>query len=470
MILVLSLVFAIAYGTRRITTTASTLHTADEMLRSATVARAQVALAVHSAAVQREFKVNAHESVQVSLGEAVDALSDLSLGAEDARSADVGWDAAADAVLAAFDATGREIVNLLDAQESLAAQELANDRFDAEFRDVVDEIVELRDVLRDEVRQSDANLGRVGNGARFLVAFLVPTAVILIYRELTKRQQKQTELERRLQAEKELGKARDEFVANASHELRTPLTSIYGLALLLEEDPAFAESETATELLDMIISESADLSRMVEDLLTTARLDAGALHYTFDNASVTEEIEEVVGPLLRSGQEIAVIAESGIVRVDQLRFRQILRNLLSNAKKYGGPTIRVRGFIEEHRYLTIVEDDGEGIPRELEDRLFQRYIHQGHQPLVLGSVGLGLSIVRALAEGQGGTVHYERADGWTRFVVVMPLVARIDGPNHPPIDSALEGPGFDLQPGGLEDVAPHPESAPLSLETPGEDG
>lgn len=464
----LALIFAIAYGTRRITTTASTLHTADEMLRSATVARAQVALAVHSAAVEREFKVDSRESVQVSLQEALDALADLALGADDVRSSDVGWDEESHEALEAFDATGREIVRLLDARDSLAAQTLANSDFDDEFRVVVDELVELRDALRLEVQQSDANLGRIGNGARFLVAFLVPTAVILIYRELTKRQQKQSELERRLAAEKELGKARDEFVANASHELRTPLTSIYGLALLLEEDPAFAESDTANELLDMIISESADLSRMVEDLLTTARLDAGALHYTFDNVTVTEEIEEVVGPLLRSGQEIAVIAEPGIVRVDQLRFRQILRNLLSNARKYGGPTIRVRGYIEEHRYITIVEDDGEGIPRELEDRLFQRYIHQGHQPLVLGSVGLGLSIVRALAEGQGGTVHYERDNGWTQFVVVMPLVARVEGPHHPPIDAALEGADFELRPGGLGDVAS--EERPMTIEAPREDG
>ena len=238
---------------------------------------------------------------------------------------------------------------------------------------------------------------------------------------------------------------------------------------MLEEDPAFAESDTAHELLDMIISESADLSRMVEDLLTTARLDAGALHYTFDNVTVTEEIDEVVGPMLRSGLEIAVVAEPGIIRVDQLRYRQILRNLVSNARKYGGPTIRIRGWIEEHRYVTVVEDDGEGIPTELENRLFERYIHQGHQPLVLGSVGLGLSIVRALAEGQGGSVHYERVDGWTRFVVVVPLVARVEGPHHAPIDAALVESSVELEPGGLDDVR-HDVDVTRSLETPGESG
>jgi signal transduction histidine kinase len=255
------------------------------------------------------------------------------------------------------------------------------------------------------------------------VAFIVPTAVIVIYRELSRRQQKQGDLERRLAAERTLGKAKDDFVANASHELRTPLTSIYGLALLLEEDPAFDQSETAPELLDMIISETSDLSRMVEDLLTTARLDAGALHYTFENVAVLEEIDEVVGPMSRAGAEITVDCEPGIVRCDRLRLRQVLRNLLSNARKYGGPELRVEGHAEEGKFVFAVVDDGDGIPPEIRDRLFQRYIHKGTQPMILGSVGLGLSIVKALTEGMGGSIHYERRDGHTRFVFAMPLVA-----------------------------------------------
>ena len=68
-----------------------------------------------------------------------------------------------------------------------------------------------------------------------------------------------------------------------------------------------------------------------------------------------------------------------------------------------------------------MEDDGAGIPEELRKRLFQRYLHEGDMPLVLGSVGLGLSIVSALAEGMGGAVWYERRDGWTSFVVRVPL-------------------------------------------------
>ncbi len=422
---IFAIVFSVAFGTRRITTAAITLHTLDETLRSATVVRAQVAIASHAASVDREFGTNSSDAIVLSIDEAEAAMEDLRLGLIQLGELRLGIPHV-DEAATAFEGTSGEVIALVQLGDSRAAQELANGAMDTEFLGLQDKLVQARDVLADEVNASDLQLGRIGNAASYLVGFVVPTAVILIYREMARRHQRQQDLERRLANEQSLGKARDEFVANASHELRTPLTSIYGLALMLEEDPVFQDSETAPELLDMIISEAADLSRMVEDLLTTARLDAGALHYTFENVEVLGEVDEVVGPMLRAGLHIELDCDPGIVRADRLRFRQVLRNLLSNARKYGGPDIRLEGHVEEGKYVCAVADNGEGIPEELEGRLFQRYIHQGHQPLVLGSVGLGLSIVRALAEGQGGAVHYDRRDGWTRFIVTLPLVAVVE--------------------------------------------
>jgi signal transduction histidine kinase len=147
--------------------------------------------------------------------------------------------------------------------------------------------------------------------ARFLVAFFIPIAVILTYRELSRRQHDEMELRRRLDSERELAIARDEFIANASHELRTPLTAITGMAMLLEEEAAVMESELAAELVEIIVSESSDLGRMVEDLLTTARIDAGALQFTFENIEVRKEVDEVVGSLKRVGVEVLIDCEKG---------------------------------------------------------------------------------------------------------------------------------------------------------------
>jgi len=429
LLVLLGVVFSVAYGSRRITTNATSLHKADEILRSSTVVRAQLGLAVYLAAVDREVGTNSTEAIAFSIAEAEDALVGIRHGffgdprtettglAEDLpASLDVLGDA-----LGAYTGVSDEIIALLENNDSRQAQEVANSRLDNEFRAMTAVLVGIRDDLRAEIKSSDEFLGTMSTVTRFLVAFLLPGAVILIYRELMRRQQRQAELETRLQAERDIGHAREEFIANASHELRTPLTGIHGLAMLLEEEPEIKESEMASELIGLIVSESADLGRMVEDLLTTARLDAGALHYTFEDIQVLDEVAEVVEPMRRAGMPIELACEPGMVRADRLRFRQVLRNLLSNARKYGGPNVRIHGVLESGAFVCAVVDDGIGIPDELEARLFERFIHQGQQTAVKESVGLGLSIVRSLIEGMGGNVYYEREDDETAFVIVLPL-------------------------------------------------
>jgi len=420
-ILVFALVFSIAFGTRSIAGHASALHNADEALRAATIVRAQAGLATHLTVLEQEFGWDATEGIDLSVSEVLLALEDLD-------AALLGLTADVDNLSTTIVTSGREFrtttLDILDGIESpdtMDGQALATEALDSSFRRFIDTLIIERDHQAAEVATANATMGRVGDLARFLVAFLVPTAAIILYRELSRRQARQKELEVRLETEKDLGQARDDFIANASHELRTPLTSILGLAYLLDEDDSAKDNPMVTEMVGLIISEANDLSRMVDDLLTTARLDAGALHFQLENLNAVEEIQEVVGPLERSGASIAVQAQQCLVKSDRLRLRQVIRNLLSNARKYGGPNVRIAAEPVSGWYEIRVEDDGAGIPDELSDRLFQRYLHEGDMPKVLGSVGLGLSIVGALAEGMGGAVWYERRDDWTSFVVRIPL-------------------------------------------------
>ncbi len=421
LLLVLGMVFAVVSGSRTITDRASDLHSADETLRTATVARAQLALAVYMAAVEREVGIDSANAVAASIAETEEALDKVEEGLEALTEGREDVSESFEAAVGSFVAACREVMSLLEDKDTRSAQEFAGAELDGAFERAVAVLTALRDELNVAIESSGDFLGRLESAIRFLVAFLIPAASILIYRELVRRQHRQAELETRLEAERKIGHAREEFIANASHELRTPLTGIHGLAMLLEEDPAIKESEMASELLGLIVSESAELGRMVEDLLTTARLDAGALHYTFEDMQILDEIAEVVEPMRRSGMVIEVDCDAGMVRSDRLRFRQALRNLLSNSRKYGGPNVRVLGSLETHSYVCAVVDDGPGIPAELEDRLFQRFIHQNQETAVKESVGLGLSIVHSLTEGMGGTVYYEREDGDTAFVIVLPL-------------------------------------------------
>lgn len=429
MLVVLGLVFSVAYGSRQITTSAAALHDADEGLRAATIVRAQLALGVHNANVDREFGTNSIGAQETSISEATVALADLTTALNQLVESGKGSDGLIDAATALMATSGDIIAALVDG-DSVMAQVVSSTRLENDYQQLTDELVEVRDDLSEEVAASDVLLGRIGNFARFLVAFLIPVAVILVYRELMKRQQRQAELESRLEAERQLNAAREEFVANASHELRTPLTSIIGLSVLLSENEAVAAEPAAAELLSIIISESDDLARMVEDLLTTARLDAGALHFVFEDVDVELEMPETIDPIVRSGASIDIRIEPGIVRTDRLRFRQLLRNLLSNAKKYGGDNLRVEGRVEGRTYVCSVIDDGPGVPKELEDRLFQRFIHQGHQTATKDSVGLGLSIVHALAQGMGGSITYDRVDGETHFTIRVPLAGAAQLPDR----------------------------------------
>ena len=441
LLFVIGVVFAVAYGSQQITRSATDLHKADETLRLATVVRAQVGMDVFMATVDDRFGTVSVEARRLAGEEARDALGFLAEGIEELRLDGVTEGTELEPLGAAFAAGAITTLNLLEAEDWVGAQQYASDELGPAFDAFLREAEDIRNSIKVQVEANDDMLGTASNIARFLVAFFIPAAVIIVYRELVRRQQHEVELERRLAVERELAVSRDEFIANASHELRTPLTGIAGMAMLLEEDPVIADSELATELVSVIIGESHDLERMVEDLLTTARLDAGALQFTFSDVSVCTEVNEAAASMMRAGLNVSVDCKEASVRADQLRFRQIVRNLLSNAHRWGGEKVYVTAHQTGATAAITVADNGPGVPPEEERRLFTRYMHEGDTALTTGSIGLGLAVVKILAEGMDGEVRYEREDGWTRFIVYLPtpLAAAAQPPAEPAIEeSAVE--------------------------------
>ena len=307
----------------------------------------------------------------------------------------------------------------------------------------------LRDAVATERNDREAALtsvndiaSRIGNVARFLVAVLLPLAAVLAYRYAARRQLRVAEiqLDARLAAEHQVIRAKDEFIANMSHELRTPLTSIYGFSELLLET-GLIDPDSAMDLVGMINTESAELSRMVEDLLVSARVEAGAVVYSLQSVRVADELVTVLEPMTRVGASIQTDVADSAVWADPLRVRQVLRNLVSNALRHGGSTVRVEGHVSGDRFEISVLDDGPGVPPEKVDRLFTRYIHEGDEALTVGSVGLGLAVVKALVDGMEGEVRYRRSNGWSRFEVELPL-APVRVGTSPPVPGADAGLGI----------------------------
>jgi signal transduction histidine kinase len=94
----------------------------------------------------------------------------------------------------------------------------------------------------------------------------------------------------------------------------------------------------------------------------------------------------------------------------------------------------VIGRVIGDEYELAIVDDGPGVPEALKERMFDRFVHRGSEPLVAGSLGLGLSIARALTELMGGRLRYERSDGLTKFLLTFPLSAQ---PQEPAMVEAL---------------------------------
>ena len=420
LLIAVSAVFANAYGARRAGDNAAALHRAETMLASAAIVRTQVgqaALVATYVANQPEQDVLAAE---VARAEAAAALADYEQVAGLYAEAYAVEGTGTAELITAYQSAATELLAFVDGGELETANDLLGSSLNPAYTEVVASVASDRDDTVNDLAAAQTVIGRISEIARFLVAFLIPSAAILLYRWAARRERHQADLETRLEAQRALNKAKDEFVASVSHELRTPLTSIYGFAQLLAEG-GYEDPSTTSALVDLIRGEADELSRMVEDLLTAARADAGALAYHLQDFEAGEAVERALAPLLKAGISLELNVETAEIYADDFRFRQIIRNLVSNARRYGGEPIGVRGVVSAEGYRVTVYDHGEGVAPHVSDRLFQRFVHQGHQPLLVGSVGLGLSIVRILAEGMGGGVSYERANEETRFVVVIPL-------------------------------------------------
>jgi signal transduction histidine kinase len=288
------------------------------------------------------------------------------------------------------------------------------------YRSLVEELTGLRDTRTAEILVAGEGVGRAANAVRFLVVFLLPMGIMIAVWKAIRRNAAQRILTEELRHLKAESRSKDQFIADVSHELRTPLTGIYGFASELD-DAGEDLPESSRELVGFIVSEAAELSRMVDDLVAAGRIDAQAITYDLEPVKLWSEIQEVVRPFRRRGISVEVDDIAIAVLADRMRLGQVLRNLVSNAAKHGGEEIAVTAYSRGDRAVIEVIDDGPGVADEIGERLFDRYMHRDGTAVVEGSVGLGLAIARSFAEGMGGSLQYLRVDELTIFEVTLPL-------------------------------------------------
>ncbi|MBI2059455.1 MAG: hypothetical protein HYT87_06745 [Nitrospirae bacterium] len=228
----------------------------------------------------------------------------------------------------------------------------------------------------------------------------------------------------------EVDRLKDEFVSTVSHELRTPMTAIKGSTENLLDGFLGPVSEEQKSALKVALRNSKRLARLIDNLLDLSKMDAGRMEFrrrrTDLRDSVRLAVEDLQSLVGKSGMALDLrLPDASVVsEIDPDRMAQVVSNLVDNAIRFARSRVTVRLESVGQEAHLAVEDDGPGIPMDAMDRIFDRF------GVVKGAgekahTGLGLSIVRAIVEAQGGKVWAENLSdeiGGARFALVLPLV------------------------------------------------
>lgn len=247
--------------------------------------------------------------------------------------------------------------------------------------------------------------------------------------------QRTDELQRANQALTKLDQSRRRFLADISHELRTPLTIIRGEAEIAQRsrnnDPA-----SLLDVLKRVEHAATHTARLVDDLMFVARQESGETRLdlqSVDLAALVAAVCEEAEPLaIKTGVRIAVTAdgEPARVRVDPTRIRQLLLVLIDNAARYGATNgvVQVRLARAAAGYTIIVSDDGIGMDRAEQERVFERFFRgAGAAERYIEGTGLGMPVAKSIAEAHGGSIAIESAPGrGTTVGVLLPARPRLE--------------------------------------------
>ncbi len=213
-------------------------------------------------------------------------------------------------------------------------------------------------------------------------------------------------------------KARDEFVATVSHELRNPISVLLGLAQELASDYGGFSDEERREIADVMARQADDASWIIEDLLVAYREDLSRVSLFFETFDVVDEVRRVL-ETIEAPVRLEVEEGDTRVRADPRRTRQILRNLVTNAVRYGGEDVVVKARAVGRSVDVLVCDSGRPLDPDEAQRIFESY-ERGSGLLDAKSVGLGLSVARKLAGLMNGYLEYHHDGRYSSFVITLP--------------------------------------------------
>jgi signal transduction histidine kinase len=222
----------------------------------------------------------------------------------------------------------------------------------------------------------------------------------------------------------ELEAARAQTIGVVSHELRNHLTGVIGVTELITGPGAVLEIDEIRELLVLAHHQAVEAGDVIDDLLTASRAERGVLDVALQPADLGAEADLVLRRFGVEGHSIPLALPDGPIwaTADPHRFRQVLRNLIGNADRYGGANVTVSIAHAGRLASVVVSDDGDGVHPADEASIFLPYRRSRDSAPAPGSTGLGLWIARNLTRQMGGDLTYQRRSGLTVFEVTLPAV------------------------------------------------
>lgn len=292
---------------------------------------------------------------------------------------------------------------------------------------------EARRETTGEMRRSD------GTVVTYLTQPLPDGATLVAFVDMTAARRVEEALRERAEAFEAADRLRTEFVRNVSYQLRSPLTTILGYTQFLESGQMGELNPQQSNFVQSILTASNNLSKLIDDILDLAMIEARRLDLEISDVSLTDLINDSVNLVVSNAEdtEVTVSCEIqdgiGTIRADERRLRQILFNLMTNALRFteSGGQIVVKAYKQEDMLWMSVSDNGKGIEYERQPAVFDSFNSGDRQ-----GAGLGLALVRSFVELHGGQVLMQSAPGkGTKVICMMPVDASTNQPAGDPDDA-----------------------------------
>jgi signal transduction histidine kinase len=273
---------------------------------------------------------------------------------------------------------------------------------------ITDPSAKARQSTTGEMRRSDGSI------LTYLTHPLPDGNTLIAFADVTATRRVESALRERAEAFEAADRLKTEFVRNVSYQLRSPLTVIFGYAELLETQRNGQLTERQKDYVSAILSASDHLSKLIENILDLAMIEAGRMDLDLEDVDLRNVIEESIEMVVSKAEDTQIAVRSditgklGLIRADERRIRQILFNLISNSLRFtdSGGEIVISAQRMGDMVTFSVRDNGRGLEADKRATSFDSFV-SGDQR----GAGLGLALVKHFVDLHGGTVGMKPVDG-----------------------------------------------------------